>query len=430
MLDTAQQQENEALEWLFAQARSFPLLDAREEAAIDGRKWRAIDRMQELMVGDAQGHAYLRHWTLQLLENPPDARSVPLRHHALLLKRELADYAPGRAGREALEALQAALDDSGNRPRQLAALRALHLPAALVAGLAELLGGEPEPRGIAAALRYWETCWPGGRGDTPQSASQSARAALLEALRTYHGARARLINHNMRLVFSVAGRFTGGTVPFRDLVQEGMFGLMRAAEKFRADRGNRFSTYAYNWIAQSSRRALADQGGIVRFPTQVTEQIGRLYRERMQTVNRTGEEPTLTELAASLDMAPDEVEGLRQLGNLGISLESPVADDSDGPTLGDNLADGPFAPTAAAAEHASLRRNLLQRVDALKPVQRTVVMRRWGLHGARAQTRAEIGQDLGVSTERVRQLEMAALEALRGDDQLRETFRDHTAQTH
>mgnify|MGYP005844972325 CR=1 FL=1 len=91
MLDTAQQQENEALEWLFAQARSFPLLDAREEAAIDDRKWRAIDRMQELMVGDAQGRAYLRHWTLQLLENPPDARSVPLRHHALRLTGELAD---------------------------------------------------------------------------------------------------------------------------------------------------------------------------------------------------------------------------------------------------------------------------------------------------------------------------------------------------
>tara|TARA_R110000823_G_scaffold139607_6_gene269523 strand:+ start:3055 stop:4347 length:1293 start_codon:yes stop_codon:yes gene_type:complete len=417
--------DDAGLDWLFAQARRYPLLDAAEEAALDGGKWRAIDELQLLFLADGSTRAYLMRWARQLLDAPPTARNVPDKRHGRLLKRELADYFPGKPLRGALQAFHDALSAADSGTQRSDALRALQLPAALVAGLGELFSGEATPRGAAAALRHWQSIWDTDGEFATLSVAASTRRSMRQRLREYHAARTALVNHNLRLVFSIAGRMGNRNVAYRDLVQEGVFGLMRAAEKFQSSRGYRFSTYAYNWINQAIRRALADQDGIVRLPTQVMEQVGRLHRERMQHIDRTGNEPGAKALAERLELPVAEVEELRALGNLGLSLETPhSADPDDGVNLGATLAGGPFGATAEAAEQRSLRRNLMQRLQQLKPAERNVIVSRWGLESRQATSRAEIGLQMGVSAERVRQLEVSALQKLGGDRELRNTYLD------
>ncbi|MCB1842870.1 MAG: sigma-70 family RNA polymerase sigma factor [Halioglobus sp.] len=415
--------DDAGLDWLFAQARRYPLLDAHEETEFDQRKWRAITDLQTLYLADDATRAYLCRWTRQLLDAPPHARNIAQRQHAQLLRRELADYLPDKALHAELRALHAALQTSRDEDAR-SALASLQLPAALVAGMGELLSGEREPRGVAAALLAWQATWE--PTSTPASvAADTTRQGIRQKLRDYRSARSKLVNHNLRLVFSIAGRMNTRSVSFRDLVQEGVFGLMRAAEKYETSRGYRFSTYAYNWITQSMRRALADQEGIVRLPTQVMEQVGKLHRERMHHIDKTGEEPGARILAERLDVPLAELEELRVIGNLGLSLETPhTADADEGMNLGATLAGGPFDAAADEAQRVSLQRTLMQRLQQLKPAERSVIVNRWGLEDRQSLSRAEIGLQMGVSAERVRQLEVAALQKLRHDPQLFSTYRD------
>lgn len=421
-METLYHNDDTGLEWLFAQAREYPLLTAVEEAAIDARKWRAIDDLQLLFLADDAIRAYLARWTQQLLETPPTANNVRDRQHGRLLKRDLSAYLPGKPLHEALQAFHRALNSEGDAtPR--ATIKALQLPAALVAGLGELFSGEPTLRGVAAALQHWQTLWNSDDDFPLIDVAATTRRGIRQRLRDYDDARTALVNHNLRLVFSIGNRLGSRNVAYRDLVQEGIFGLMRAAEKFQSSRGYRFSTYAYNWITQSMRRALADQDGIVRLPTQVMEQVGRLHRERMQHIDRTGNEPAARELAQRLNLPLADVEELRTLGNLGLSLETPHSADPDGDiNLGSTLAGGPFGATAEAAEQRSLRRSLKQRLQQLKPAERNVIVSRWGLENRQPLSRAEIGLQMGVSAERVRQLEVAALQTLRQDRELLGTY--------
>ena len=420
--------EQDDLERLFAEARRYPLLDEEQERSIDGSKWSAIRELQELLARDRNCRRFLRRWSEMCLSGLPDIGGFAAREHHFLLRRELAPYLPGGPRAEQMRELSSSLGrDEGARvvtPRLLA----LELPGSLVAGLAEILvaeAAEIDSSGVGGALLAWMAQWSkaGVRG-RPTDAN---RQKLNDCIRLYLEERNRLIMHNLRLVYAIAGRHRGKGLAFTDLVQEGTLGLLRAAEKFQAQRGYRFSTYAYNWIQQSIRRSLTDSAGTIRYPNHVQEQLGRLYGERSRETARSGVAPSDTTLAGAAGLSLEKTRELLQLRNLALSLDTPQFDDDEGTTLLDTLPGGPFQETARDAEQASLNQRLLVEIRRLDPAEQQVVISRWGLQQGPPLTRAEIADKMSVSREWVRQLERSALEKLRRSETVNSVYRDHNS---
>jgi RNA polymerase primary sigma factor len=422
--------DDTALEQLFAEARKYALLTAAQEQAIDGDKWQALQQLLTLMSANEPCRQYLRAWATNVLENPPTLEDFTVREHYYLLRREHAGLLDGGAQRAALSKFTHSIARSPVPKNIGATVAALQLPAGLIAGIAETLTGVTAPRGVAAALHYWHAFWSQSPAGLPAAVDASTKAALNAALAAYYRAREQLVNHNLRLVFSIAGRLKRRGAPYRDLIQNGVIGLIRAAEKYQQDKGYRFSTYAYNWINQAVRHTIEDLQGIVRYPSGVNEQISRLHRARMNHIDSTGQEPDITTLARRLKMKPAAVQRLQQVTNLAVSLDSSPFDEGDGPALGETLTGGPFSATASRAEQESLNRCLMQRIKILEPSEQRVVIRRWGLDRSPPLTRAEIAEQMAVSTEWVRQLESSALAKLRKDDRVAEVYQDHRGAGH
>jgi RNA polymerase sigma factor (sigma-70 family) len=235
-----------------------------------------------------------------------------------------------------------------------------------------------------------------------------------------------LVMHNLRLVYSIAGKNKGKGIAYLDLIQEGTLGLIRAAEKYESRKGFRFSTYCFNWITQSIRRYVGDAGGLIRYPTHVQEQVAKLYRHKNLEQSRSGVEPTEAELAESAGIGLEKTRNLLQLRNLGISLDAPQYDDDDGAMI-DSIPGGPYAGTENSAEIDSLNRCLLSSIDTLEPAEREVVIARWGLHDGPPLSRAEIADRMSVSREWVRQLERSALDKLAKSRTIQDAYDDYSS---
>ena len=224
-------------------------------------------------------------------------------------------------------------------------------------------------------------------------------------------AKRRLIESNLRLVMSITRHYTKAGVPLLDLIQEGNLGLIRAVEKFDYKMGFKLSTYATWWIRQSITRALADQGRTIRLPVHVAEQVRRLMRSRRVLAQKLNRDPTIAELATESGFPERRVQELLDLVEDPVSLETPVG---DGESLyGDLIEDlNVKAPHATTAE--KLRSSeLAEALQRLNPRMRHVVQRRFGLDGRPPETLEEVGAGLGITRERVRQLESRALRELR-----------------
>ena len=224
-------------------------------------------------------------------------------------------------------------------------------------------------------------------------------------------AKRRLIESNLRLVMAITRNYTRANVPLLDLIQEGNLGLIRAVEKFDYRLGYKLSTYATWWIRQAITRALADQGRTIRLPVHVADQVRRLLRARRQLAQKLNREPTLAELARESQQSEERVRELLELVENPVSLETPVG---DGESLyGDLIEDvHSLAPHEQTAEHAR-GRELAGALEQLNPRMRRVVSLRFGLDGSAPQTLEEVGSELGITRERVRQLETRALRELR-----------------
>ena len=244
-----------------------------------------------------------------------------------------------------------------------------------------------------------------------------ARRRELEAV-VARGAwtRRRLVECNLRLVVSVARKYIGRGLPFLDLVQEGNLGLDRAVDKYDWRKGFRFSTYAYWWIRQSVSRAVAEQARTIRLPVHVGEFLSSIAKAQRELAGELGREPALREVAEHLELPVARVEETLRAAKLPISLETPVGEEGE-TSVGDLVPDAEATDLQMAAEKSDLAHRLDAALgEALTERERAVLRLRFGLGGGEAQALGDIGQELGISRERVRQIEAEALRKLRRTD--------------
>jgi RNA polymerase primary sigma factor len=247
---------------------------------------------------------------------------------------------------------------------------------------------------------------------TAKKLSPSERRDLNWVVKDGQRAKSHLLEANLRLVVSLAKRYTGRGMQFLDLIQEGNLGLIRAVEKFDYTKGYKFSTYATWWIRQAITRAMADQARTIRIPVHMVEVINKLARVQRQLLQDLGREPTPEELAAELDMTPEKVVEVQKYGREPISLSTPLGEDGDS-EFGDLIEDTEAVVPADAVGFSMLQQELERVLDSLHPREAGVIRSRFGLGDGVQMTLDQIGEKFGVTRERIRQIESKTMSKLR-----------------
>ncbi len=250
-------------------------------------------------------------------------------------------------------------------------------------------------------------------GTIPLLTPEQEQELAIKAANGDEAARDMLVTSNLRLVVSVAKRYSGFNMSFMDLIQEGNIGLMKAVSKFDYTKGFKLSTYATWWIRQAITRAIADHSRNIRIPVHVNETLHKIHKTRRQLSQELGREPTLEEIAAKMDdMTAEKIAEIEKMASDTVSLETPIGEEND-TSLGDLIRDEHTLTPSQYAEANALHDQIFMLLDTLTDREKTVLIKRFGLDGNEPMTLEEVGREMDVTRERIRQIEKKGLTKLK-----------------